>query len=338
MTAFIEQLTRSNRFIIDYLADEVLTRQPEEVHAFLLRTSLLDNLTGPLCDAVTGHTDGARMLERLERADVFLAPLDARRSWFRYHHLFADILRDRLRVEAPDEVAGLHRRASAWFTSMGDAPAAVRHALAAGDHALAGRLVEQALPELRRTRQDGLMLSWVRALPDAVVSRSPVLSIMSGWSAMMGGDLVGLGSRLDDAEAALAAGAADPAAAGEWAQTDDLRTAPATIAVYRAALAQAHGDADGTRRQAQIALDLAGPTDFLVLGAGHGFLGLAAWATGEVGTALDDLHRGGPPPARCRQLRRRARRDGRARRPPPRRGASRPRSAGLRPRARDGHR
>ncbi|MEO7752002.1 MAG: LuxR C-terminal-related transcriptional regulator, partial [Terracoccus sp.] len=286
VTAFIEQLTGSHRFIIDYLADEVLARQPEQVHTFLLRTSLLDNLTGALCDAVTGRTDGALMLEQLERADVFLVPLDSQRSWFRYHHLFADVLRARLQVQAPGEVANLHRRASAWFTSTDDAPAAVRHALASGDHALAGRLVEEALPQLRRTRQDSLMLSWVRALPTAVVGRSPVLSIMAGWSAMLAGDLLGLGSRLDDAEAALAAGALDATAAGEWAQTDDLRTAPATIAVYRAALAQAHGDTVGTRRQAQIALDLARPTDHLVLGAGLGFLGLAAWAAGEVGTAL----------------------------------------------------
>jgi LuxR family maltose regulon positive regulatory protein len=286
VAGFIEAFTGSNRFVIDYLADEVLARQPVHVRDFLLGTAVLDRLTGSLCDAVTGNADGARMLEDLERGNLFLVPLDTERAWYRYHHLFADVLRARLRAEAPEQVSRLHQRAGDWFAAQGFVEDAVRHALAAADFDRAAYLMEEALPELRRTRQDGLLLAWVRSLPERVVRRSPVLSILAGWSLMMSGDLDGLESRLDDAEAALAAGAHDHDLATAWADTDDLRTAPATISVYRASLAQARGDVVGTVRHARHAVDLAGPEDHFVRGAGAGFLGLAAWAAGDLKEAL----------------------------------------------------
>jgi LuxR family maltose regulon positive regulatory protein len=146
--------------------------------------------------------------------------------------------------------------------------------------------MEEALPELRRARQDSLLLGWMRSLPEPVLRRSPVLSILSAWSRMMSGDLDAVEARLDDAERALAAGAHDSDLAATWADTDDLRTAPATVAVYRASLAQARGDVVGTVRHARHALDLAGPEDHLVRGAGGGFLGLAAWAAGNIPEAL----------------------------------------------------
>jgi LuxR family transcriptional regulator, maltose regulon positive regulatory protein len=286
VAGFIEAFTGSNRFVIDYLADEVLVRQPDEVRDFLLRTAVLDRLSGPLCDAVTGRRDGARMLEDLERANVFLVPLDPQRSWYRYHHLFADVLRARLLAVSPDQVSDLHQRASAWYAAHGHVVDAVRHALAAEDFDRAAYLVEEALSVVRRTRQDGLLLSWMRSLPESVVRRSPVLSIHAGWSLLISGDLDAVDSRLDDADAALAAGAHDQALATAWADTDDLRTAPATISVYRASLAQARGDVAGTVRHAQRALDMAGPQDHFVRGAGAGYLGLAAWAAGDVQAAL----------------------------------------------------
>jgi LuxR family maltose regulon positive regulatory protein len=286
VAGFIEAFTGSNRFVIDYLADEVLARQPAQVRDFLLGTAVLDRLTGRLCDAVTGSADGTRMLENLERDNLFLVPLDTERIWYRYHHLFADVLRARLRTEAPDQVPRLHQRASDWFAAHGLIEDAVRHALATADFDRAAHLMEEALPELRRNRQDGLLLAWVRSLPEPVVRRSPVLSILSGWSLMMSGDLDAVERRLDDAEAALAEGAHDEDLAASWADTDDLRTAPATVSVYRASLAQARGDVAGTVRHARRALDLAGPEDHFVRGAGAGFLGLAAWAVGDVEEAL----------------------------------------------------
>ncbi|HEX5205015.1 MAG TPA: LuxR C-terminal-related transcriptional regulator [Actinoplanes sp.] len=286
VAAFIDAFTGSHRFVLDYLADEVLARQPRHVRDFLLRTAVLDRLTGPLCDAVTGRADGGRALDELDRASLFVVPLDGQRSWYRYHHLFADVLRARLPTEHPGEVPELHRRAGDWFAAHGLVADAVRHALAAGDVTRAAARMEQAVPELRRTRQDRLLQEWMRALPDQIVRRSPVLSIVSGWSALISGDLDGLASRLDDAEAALAAGEHDPELRAAWVDTEDLRTAPAMIAVYRASLAQARNDVAGTVRHARAALDRAGPADHFVRGAGAGFLGLAAWAAGDVEEAL----------------------------------------------------
>ena len=286
VAGFIDAFTGSNRFVIDYLADEVLARQPATVRGFLLHTSVLDRLTGSLCDALTGRSDGTATLEDLDRGNLFLVPLDAQRTWYRYHQLFADVLRARLQAEQPEHVAQLHRRASAWYASHGLAEDAVQHALAGADFDRAAYLVEEGLSHLRRTRQDRLLLRWLRSLPDRVVRRSPVLSILTGWSLMVDGNLDGLETRLDDAERALIAGAEDPELGCKWADTDELRTAPATIAVFRASLAQARGDVPGTIHHARHALELASPHDHLVRGGGAGFLGLAAWAAGDVAEAL----------------------------------------------------
>jgi LuxR family transcriptional regulator, maltose regulon positive regulatory protein len=283
--SFLEAFAGSHRFVLDYLADEVLARQPPHLRDFLLTTAVLSRLHGPLCDAVTGSTGGQRRLEQLERDNLFVVPLDPERSWYRYHHLFADALHARLLAEHPDQVADLHSRASAWFAAR-DLPAdAVRHALAAQDFDRAAYLMEEALPGLRRGRQDGLLLTWMRSLPDSVVRRSPVLSTTTSWSLLMSGDLDGAESRLDDAEEAWAAGARDADLAASWAATEDLRMTPATVSIYRAALAQARGDVAGTVRHAQRVLDLAGPEDHFLRGAGGGYLGLAAWAAGDVAEA-----------------------------------------------------
>ncbi len=285
VAGFIEAFTGSNRFVIDYLADEVLARQPPPLRDFLLHTAVLDRLHGPLCDTVTGGTAGAQILEDLERANLFVVPLDSERSWYRYHHLFADVLSARLLAEHPDQVPELHARASTWYAAHGQVADAVRHALAAEDFDRAAYLMEEALPETRRARQDGLLMRWMQSLPEAVVRRSPVLSIVSSWSRLMSGDLDAAESRLDDADAALAAGARDPDLAATWAPTEDLRTAAATIPVYRAALAQARGDVAGTVRLARHALDLAGPEDHFIHGAAGGYLGLAAWSAGNIAEA-----------------------------------------------------
>ncbi len=286
VAGFIEEFTGSNRFVIDYLADEVLARQPADVRDFLLRTAVLDHLTGPLCDAVTGSADGARTLADLDRGNLFLVPLDTQRSWYRYHHLFADVLRARLLAEHPDEVPDLHRLASDWYSSHDLVADAVRHALAAEDFDRAARLMEEGLSEMRRARQDSVLQTWMRALPDDVVRRSPVLCLVSSFSMLMAGDLDSVEARLDDAEAALAAGAHDKELAATWADTEDLRTAPAAVSVYRASLAQARGDVAGTVRHARRAFDMAGPEDHFIRGAGAGYLGLAAWAVGDVQEGL----------------------------------------------------
>src|SRR5207245_4177433 len=128
VSSFIASFAGDDRYIVDYLVDEVLGRQSVDVRSFLLRTSVLDRLTGSLCDAVSGRDDGRAMLESLDRANLLLVALDDQRRWYRYHHLFADVLRSRLLNEQPDAVPELHRRASEWFERNGERPEAIRHA------------------------------------------------------------------------------------------------------------------------------------------------------------------------------------------------------------------
>ncbi|WP_242511680.1 LuxR C-terminal-related transcriptional regulator [Pengzhenrongella frigida] len=296
--SFIARFAGTDRYIVDYLVEEVLAHQSEPVREFLLHSSILDRLTGPLCDAVVGRQDGSRQLAILERANLFLVPLDDSRQWYRYHHLFADVLRARLLSEQPELVPRLHERASRWFESHDLVQDAVRHALAARDFDRAVHLMELAAPAIRRDRQDPIMLGWLTLLPDDAVRRSPVLSVFYGYMLMVAGDHDAAEPRFDEAERAMAAvpdGEAPP-----WAKTEELRTLPATIAIYRASIAQARGDVTGTEEHARRALGLAGPDDHLARGGAAGFLGLAAWARGDVSRALAtftqavaSLHAGG---------------------------------------------
>ncbi len=288
VSAFIARFTGDDRYIVDYLVEEVLRHQSAAVRGFLLRSAVLDRFTGPLCDALTDRSDGSDgsdMLLTLDRANLFIVALDDRREWYRYHHLFADVLRARLLAEQPDLVPLLHRRASQWYESHDLAEEAVRHALAAQDFDRAAHLMELAVPTIRRNRHEALLLGWLKALPDDVVRRSPVLSVFYGDMLLAAGELDAVEYRLDTAERALAAvphGSAPP-----WADTEELRTLPATIAIYRASLAQARGDVAGTVEHARRALSLAGPNDHLARGGAAGFLGLAAWAQGDVSSALE---------------------------------------------------
>ena len=156
---FIQTFAGDDRYIMDYLVEEVLQRQPEPVRSFLLQTSILDRLSGLLCDAVTGRDDSKRLLESLERGNLFVIPLDDKRQWYRYHHLFADVLRAYAMEEEPDEVAIRHRRASEWFELNGLRSAAIRHALAAGDFERAAGLIEMDALRMLGTSQEGTLWS-----------------------------------------------------------------------------------------------------------------------------------------------------------------------------------
>src|SRR5438034_1183425 len=145
---FIRAFAGDHRYIVDYLVEEVLQRQPAPVRSFLRQTSILDRLSGPLCDAVTGQEEGNARLEALERGNSFVVPLDDKRHWYRYHHLFAEVLSAHLMAEQPDQVSALHRRASEWYEQNGSAADAIRHALAARDFARAAGLVELAVPAM----------------------------------------------------------------------------------------------------------------------------------------------------------------------------------------------
>jgi len=282
---FVEAFSGSHRFVLDYLVEEVLDTQPEPVRSFLLDTSLLEQLCGPLCDALTGRDDGQRMLQRLERDNLFLVPLDDHRQWYRYHHLFADALRVRLLAEQPDRVQGLHRAASEWHAEYGTLTDAIGHAVAAGDAEAAADLIERALPEARRRRHDRVIRDWLQAIPDEVVRRRPVLSTQQAWLRLSEGDLEGVEVSLHHAEQELEA--MSPDGQGSASEDDQRRTLSAWIAIYRASAAQARGDTDATAEHARRALELAGPEDHFARGGAAGFLGLAAWADGDLEVAVD---------------------------------------------------
>ena len=292
VAGFVEAFSGSHRFVLDYLVEEVLDRQPDEVRAFLLDTCVLDQLTGGLCDALTGRCDGQPMLETLERENLFVVPLDDERRWYRYHHLFADALRARLAVWHGDRVGELHASASRWLAGNGLLADAVRHAIASGEHEHAADLVELTLADLRQRRQNRTLRDWLAALPGDVVRRRPLLATCVGWSRLSEGDFDGVEAWLDAAEAGL--GTTPPSAISAGGslggavrdREGEVRSLPAMIAVYRASVAQARGDIDGTVSHARRALALAGPEDHFPRGAAAGFVGLAAWAAGDLGTAV----------------------------------------------------
>jgi LuxR family maltose regulon positive regulatory protein len=288
VTAFIDGFAGDDRYIVDFLAEEVLQRQPEHVQHFLLQTSILDRLNGPLCDAVTGQDGGKVKLAALERGNLFLVPLDDRRRWYRYHQLFADVLNARLRDEWPEEVPDLHRRASGWYEQNGEPSEAIRHALAAGDFGRAADLIELAIPAMLRSRQEAVVLGWLELLPDEVVRVRPVLSVGFAGTLLAGGEFEGVEARLRDAEGWLD-GAADihqgshaPAAEMVVVDNAEFRRLPAEIELYRAAQALARGDGPGTVRHARRALELS-PADYhLGRASAAALMGLASWASGDL--------------------------------------------------------
>jgi LuxR family maltose regulon positive regulatory protein len=186
--AFVRQFTGDNRFIVDFLAEEVLGRQPREVQQFLARTCILGRFCAPLCAAVTESPGAADLIEVLERENLFIVPLDDTRQWYRYHHLFAEVLRGQLAQTEPDLVPELHRRASAWFQEHGSADEAVSHAIAAGDFGHAIGLIADHWFSYVRTGQVVTVLGWIRSLGDAQIAASPVAAHCAAWAAALSGD------------------------------------------------------------------------------------------------------------------------------------------------------
>ena len=306
---FIRAFTGSHRFVFDYLVEEVLQGQTEHVRSFLLQTSILDRLTGPLCDAVcsthiphgsreaavAGLEDGREILGALERENLFVVPLDDQRQWYRYHHLFADVLQARLMKEQPDQIPGLHRRASAWYEQNGQLFDAIRHALAAKDFEQAAGLVELAWPATGRRFQSATLLDWVEALPDELLRARPVLSVGYAWALLDDGELEAAEAHLIDAERWL------DRAAEPIADINEQQEAPASemVVVYeegfrslresifaaRAYLALAFGDVPAAMENAQRALALLPEEEHYWRGMATLFQGLAHWTGGELEAA-----------------------------------------------------
>jgi LuxR family transcriptional regulator, maltose regulon positive regulatory protein len=188
-TAFVRQFTGGNRYIVDFLAEEVLNRQPEHIRQFMTRTAILDRFCAPLCDAVTGSANAAEIIEIIERDNLFLVPLDGSRLWYRFHHLVAQVLLGQLARTEPAIVPALHRRASAWHQQSGSAEEAIDHALAAGDDAAAVGLIADHWPAYMDIGRVGTVRGWLRWLGDDQIGADPVAAHCAAWCAALTGDL-----------------------------------------------------------------------------------------------------------------------------------------------------
>jgi len=288
-TSFIKSFTGSHHFVLDYLIEEVFQQQSESVRSFLLRTSLLDRLCGPLCDAVldSSSASGQKTLEYLDHANIFIVSLDHERHWYRYHHLFADVLRMHLLAEQPDQVFTLHRRASVWYERNDLRNDAIRHALAANDFVRAADLIELAYPVMNINRQFSTLLGWLKALPDEVVRARPMLCFGYAFSAMSCGENESVESRLRDAEHWLKRVEQSESPPEEMVVVDkeEFRRLPGLIALTRGGQALGRGDMPETVKYAQRVLDLKPDGDYLMLGGAASQLGLVAWTNGDLDTA-----------------------------------------------------
>ena len=273
-TAFIEEFAGSGRYIVDYLVEEVLGRLPDDLRKFLVATSALRLMSAPLCDFVLGEAGRSKpMLDRLERQNLFLVPLDSRRQWYRYHHLFADVLLAHLDAEQAQALLGIHRSASEWFEANGERAEAIHHALAAQDHEWAAELIERALPQVRKHRQEALFRTWMKDIPDAIVRSRPNLAVGYAGILVSLGAFGGVEERLRMAET-------------EGAKLENPEALLAQVELYRTALAQVRGDIEGAASHAHRVLALAPADDHLARASAAGFLGIVSWTAGELEDAI----------------------------------------------------
>jgi LuxR family maltose regulon positive regulatory protein len=281
--AFVAAFTGSHRYVLDYLAEEVLEQQDEQLRAFLLETSVLDRLSGPLCDAITGGEGSQALLEQAERAGLFLVPLDEVRGWWRYHHLFADLLRARLQQEQPGRAAQLHRNAAAWYSEHGMADDAIGHAAAAGEMLWAARIIEQHFDLVHRIRGEAATIHrWVSVLPAGVVRSRPRLLLAQAHMAADSGDPAVVEPLLDAVECAPRGWADEPFEPTAGVAASFLINVPAMTTLHRSYLAQLHGDAEATAAFATQTLAESKPEERALSATAHGFLAVAEWLRGRL--------------------------------------------------------
>ena len=206
VSGFIAAFTGSHRYILSYLIEEVLQRQPEHIRDFLLQTCILERLCESLCDTVCGKTDGHEMLEWLEKVNLFVVPLDDEQQWYRYHHLFSDMLRARLKhTHSPEQIQALHRRASEWYAAHDLVSEAINHTLAAQDNELAVQLVEQHAEEVFQRYELTTLLSWIQELPSELIKSRLKLSMVHGWALLATGQTDASEECIRDIERAVGA-------------------------------------------------------------------------------------------------------------------------------------
>ena len=286
VAGFVAAFTGSNRYVLDFLAEEVLERQSEQVRAFLLETSVLERLSGALCDTVTGRTGSQALLEQVERAGLFLVPLDEVRGWWRYHHLFADLLRSRLQDEQPGRVPVLHRNAATWYEQRGLADDAIRHAVAAGELTWAARLIERHFDAVFFLHGEAATIhQWLAALPEDLVRSRPRLLLGQALMAVLSGRLEAVEPLLDAAERASAGAAGEPFEPTAGRARSLLVNAPALIALLRSILAQLRGDADATVAFASQALAESREDEWRLRSDVQECLAVAEWLRGRLAEA-----------------------------------------------------
>jgi len=288
---FVQSFTGSNRFVLDYLVEEVLKHQPEDLRHFLLQTCILERLNASLCEAVTGQANSRNTLETLERGNLFVVPLDNQRQWYRYHHLFAEVLQTHLLEQQPDLVAELHWRASNWYEQNDLTAEAIQHALAAEDWERAAGLIELAHPVMDINYQSAAWLAWARALPEELVRARPVLCVDIAWALLDAGELEACEEYLQVAERWLDA--------AKNKQKDDMhgiivdevqfRSLPASIATAKAYRSLAFGDVPGAVKFAQRALALTHENDSIQHLQAVSLLGVAQYSSGDLEAAESSL-------------------------------------------------
>ena len=287
-TSLIKSFTGSHRFVLDYLIEEVLSQQTESVQTFLLQTSILNRLSASLCDAITGQDNGQETLEVLERANLFVIPLDNERQWYRYHHLFADSLRQRLQSTQPEQLPDLHRRASAWYEQNGFIDEAIEHALHGKDFEQAAHLIEEQVDAISEHTR---FLRWLDALPVKVILSKPHLCIFHARHLFTSGKMDEAEERLQAAEQTLDL-CYDPATGNSLIELDPLSGSDrikiqGRVAAIRAFLAVYRGDAQETIDYARQALDYLPKQDLTWRSVAALPLGDAYMFKGDIAAAYD---------------------------------------------------
>ncbi len=270
ISGFIQAFRGLDRYIIEYLVEEVLQNQPEAVQDFLVRTSILGRLSGPLCDALTGQNNGRQMLIQIDRANLFLEPLDDEQYWYRYYQLFARFLRQQLRQLHPESVPELYSRASDWFEENGLLSEAISHAFEAGDDERAASLIEKSILQFFRSGEVPLMTvrAWLDSLPDELVGSRPRLGLTAAWSSLWAGQPEAAELRLGQVERLLAEGTAGESPGLKRRHLGELAAVRANIAYMRRELPD-------TIQHAQAALDILPPEESFLRSISYNALGQA---------------------------------------------------------------
>ena len=290
--SFIQAFSGSHRYILDYLVEEVLDHQPAEVRSFLLGTSILERLCAGLCDVVLDRDNSQDLLVELDTENLFIIPLDDIRHWYRYHHLFGELLRSQLSFQQPELARLYHQRASDWYDEQGYIEDSINHAFAAEDFERAARLVEKYARDMLHQSKYSLLSSWIEALPDELVTTRAWLCVYQSWTRHWAG-LREEGERYLEVAERLAdehqtAGPEDNSSGeAETLSMQDAELLPGYIATVRAHYAVINEEVKRAVEQSQYALKILPKDDFFTRGTAGVALGAAYWAMGDVRGAED---------------------------------------------------